>query len=105
MRSAPWVACLTCSSRSARRGRAQPRGPRATEQLAGDLKVEDVTAPLPVTDLISSRSVETTVPIILGGQRVGSLRLIVDTRDLLCGAFSKRRAGRCWARAWRCSRA
>ncbi len=55
----------------------------ATEQLAGDLKVEDVTAPLPVTDLISSRSVETTVPIILGGQRVGSLRLIVDTRDLL----------------------
>ncbi len=55
----------------------------ATEQLAGDLKIEDATAPLPVTDLITSRSVETTVPIILGGKRVGSLRLIVDSRDLL----------------------
>ncbi len=55
----------------------------ATEQLAGDLKVEDVAAPLAVSELISSRSVETTVPIILEGRRVGSLRLIVDTRDLL----------------------
>ncbi len=55
----------------------------ATEQLAGDLKVQDAAAPLPVSELISSRSVETTVPIILEGKRVGSLRLIVDTRDLL----------------------
>jgi signal transduction histidine kinase/DNA-binding NarL/FixJ family response regulator len=54
----------------------------ATEQLASDLVIADATAPLSALALLSSRSVEISVPVIFEGNRVGTLRLIADTRDL-----------------------
>ncbi len=54
----------------------------ATEQLASDLVISDATAPLSALALLSSRSVEISVPVTFEGNRVGTLRLIADTRDL-----------------------
>jgi signal transduction histidine kinase/AmiR/NasT family two-component response regulator/HPt (histidine-containing phosphotransfer) domain-containing protein len=54
----------------------------ATEQLASDLVISEAAAPLSALALLSSRSVEISVPVIFEGNRVGALRLIADTRDL-----------------------
>jgi signal transduction histidine kinase/DNA-binding response OmpR family regulator len=54
----------------------------ATEQLASDLVIADAAEPLSPMALLASRSVEISVPVIYEGNRVGTLRLIADTRDL-----------------------
>ncbi len=54
----------------------------ATEQLTSDLVIPDAAAPLSAIALLSSRSVEISVPVTFEGNRVGTLRLIADTRDL-----------------------
>jgi signal transduction histidine kinase/HPt (histidine-containing phosphotransfer) domain-containing protein len=54
----------------------------ATERLASDLLISDATAALSAMEVLSSRSVEISVPVIFEGNRVGTLRLIADTRDL-----------------------
>ena len=55
----------------------------ATEQLSGDLTMADAASTLPIGGLLESRSVEMTVPIVLEGQKVGSLRIVVNTQDFL----------------------
>jgi signal transduction histidine kinase/DNA-binding response OmpR family regulator len=54
----------------------------AAEQLIGDLIIEQPGEPLPLMALLQSRSVEINVPVVFGGQRVGSLKLIADTAEL-----------------------
>jgi signal transduction histidine kinase/CheY-like chemotaxis protein/HPt (histidine-containing phosphotransfer) domain-containing protein len=54
----------------------------ATEQLVSDLVIERPGEPLPLLALLRSRSVEINVPVVFGGQNVGSLKLIADTADL-----------------------
>jgi two-component system sensor histidine kinase BarA len=54
----------------------------ATEQLMRDLVLDDPTTAIPVPTLLANRTIEVRVPVVLGGEEVGRLRLIADTRDL-----------------------
>lgn len=54
----------------------------ATEQLVSDLIIHSPGEALPLLALLRSRSVEINVPVVFGGQTVGSLKLIADTADL-----------------------
>ncbi len=52
----------------------------AAERLASDLTL-DAASP-PVGALLMSRTLELSVPVVEGGQRVGTLDLVADTSDL-----------------------
>lgn len=54
----------------------------ATEQLGSDLVLTDPKAPISVSEILSSTTVEVDVPVIYAGDVVGRLRLIADTQDL-----------------------
>lgn len=54
----------------------------ATEQLDSDLKVTSKDQTIGLLEILRSRSIEISVPVINSGQVVGSLILIADTRDL-----------------------
>jgi signal transduction histidine kinase/CheY-like chemotaxis protein len=53
----------------------------ATEQLTSDLRWSRPDEPVSALALLSSRSLEVSVPIIRGGETVGHLRLLSDTRE------------------------
>lgn len=54
----------------------------ATEVLESDLVLRGFDAPLAISALLGSRSIEVVAPVVSGGVEVGALRLIADTRDL-----------------------
>jgi hypothetical protein len=53
-----------------------------TDRLDGDLTVEGGGPPIPVLDLIASRTIELVVPVVEGGVELGRLHLVADTSDL-----------------------
>jgi signal transduction histidine kinase/CheY-like chemotaxis protein len=68
----------------------------ATEQLAGDLVIDDPRNELKLPALLRSQSVEVSVPVIYAGEEVGKLRLMTDTRELprlIWGAIGTTGAG------------
>ncbi len=68
----------------------------ATEQLVGDLVLDEARADLSVLDIVASRSVELSVPVVRAGARVGELTLLATTADLpprLWGALVSTLAG------------
>ena len=54
----------------------------ATEQLLRDLVLDDPATPVSPLRLLDDRTMEVRVPVISGGERVGRLRLVGDTKDL-----------------------
>ncbi len=54
----------------------------ATEQLGSDLVLTDPNVVVAVPDILVTRTIEIDVPVVYGGETVGSLRLIADTREL-----------------------
>ena len=54
----------------------------ATDRLLADPIFEEDSPPIPVFDLLRSRTLEAIVPVIEGGIEVGRLHLIGDTSDL-----------------------
>ncbi|NLH82657.1 MAG: response regulator [Phyllobacteriaceae bacterium] len=54
----------------------------ATEQLIGDLVLTDPAARVEVSRLFVNRTIEVRVPVVFEGERVGTLTMIGDTRDL-----------------------
>ena len=60
----------------------------ATERLASDVAISPEKPVYPVGELLASRSVEVHVPVIQGGETVGALTLVADTKDLPERLFS-----------------
>jgi signal transduction histidine kinase len=54
----------------------------ATEQLLGDIVLDETSRAISIPALVSSRSIEVSTPIILAGETIGRLRLMSDTADL-----------------------
>jgi two-component system sensor histidine kinase BarA len=54
-----------------------------TDRLDGDLTVEGGGPPIPVLELIASRTIELVVPVVNGGVELGKLHLVAGTSDLL----------------------
>lgn len=63
----------------------------ATEQLASDIRLSDPMQDVPIMALLASRTLEVSVPVIRGGEAVGRLWIISDTKDL---------PGRIWSALW-----
>ncbi|MCC5977121.1 MAG: response regulator [Salinarimonas sp.] len=53
-----------------------------TEMLAGGPVLEGPDAPLAVRDLLFAQTIAIATPVVRGGEEIGRLRLIADTRDL-----------------------
>ena len=54
----------------------------ATEQLLGDVVLDDPATPISVPAILTSHTVEVVVPVVYSGTQVARLRLIGDTADL-----------------------
>ena len=54
----------------------------ATERLLGDLELDETSVAIPLPSLLSTRSIQISVPVVYAGTKVGRLKLLADASDL-----------------------